>query len=474
MRGINDCIECIGNGFCTVIGSGIRKGTEGITFDHIIFDQFFVWNNSDGLKISDEKIETLEIKRMHLGRAENISIPEVKRLTFRNCEFIYLPMIDHKNIWYVEFDNCTFGTENMNWAKNILAPSNVNKKVYLKECKIGTFHIGDIRDIRYNSNIELSYLLLTGGEIEELTIENVEIASKFYINKQYDGNNKQTKIGKLTIQNSIFKDNFKLHYCNVSQAIVKDSDFEKHADFYMSKFHRGIDDEDPTIYFKALNFKGLALFGDCSFYEKVVFRYITFEGYSHFRQAYFAKGLELDYANIQKEMNFFGATGLDSKESRTNTSQETYRIIKHNFDRLGNKIEANKYHSLELDTKRKHIFAQPTSWYQKCEEFVIYSAHWLFSLHSRSWLIPLLWIFVVSVVVDCSINVPYAAYSSFSEYAKHCIEYIFICHEYNPKYLSIFSSVDIEKYPKVFLFQKISLGYLYYQFLLAVRKDTKR
>ncbi len=474
MRSINDCIECIKNGFCTVIGSEIRKSTEGITFENILFDTFFNWGETNGLKIGDEKIETVEITRTHLNTIDNIVIKDLKRVTFKNCEFTYLPTIDHENIWYVEFDNCTFGTENMDWSKNILSPGNVNKKVYLKECEIGSFNIGDIRDIRYNRNIELCYFLLTGGEIEELTIENVEIASKFYINKQYDGNDQQTKIGEVVIRNSIFKENFKLHNCEVQRSIIKDSDFEKHADFYMSEFHRGIDDEDPIIYFQALNFKGLALFGDCKFDEKVVFKYITFEGYAHFRRAYFAKGLDLDYANIQQEMNFFAAAGLDSKVSKINTSQETYRIIKHNFDTLGNRIEANKYHSLELDTKRRNVFHQPGSKFQKAEEFLTYNIHWLFSDHSKSWAIPLFWIFIVSVIVDCLINVPYEAYTSFWEYIKYCFEYIFICREYNPKYLSILSNTSIDEYPKIFLFHKVSLGYLYYQFLLAVRKDTKK
>ena len=63
---------------------------------------------------------------------------------------------------------------------------------------------------------------------------------------------------------------------------------------------------------------------------------------------------------------------------------------------------------------------------------------------------------------------------SLLEYFQLCCEYICVCREYNPKYLYILTNINIDQNPILFIFHKISLGYLYYQFLTAIRKDTKK
>lgn len=60
----------------------------------------------------------------------------------------------------------------------------------------------------------------------------------------------------------------------------------------------------------------MALFGDTKFKQLLQFKYVTFKGYSHFRSAVFYQGFDLEYANIEKEMNFFNIKELDSKNSK--------------------------------------------------------------------------------------------------------------------------------------------------------------
>lgn len=440
--------------------------SEGIVISNIKFDVIhsvsFDNTKSCNYKITDSK-------------SQEIQPDTIKRIKFQNCEFDAELIITNQNIFLIEFDNCTLNSID-NISTNLLGATHENKQVYFYNCKFDKFQLGDIRAIMFNSNIKLCRFFLYGGKVDEFIIENIEIASKFYINKQYDDNDRLCKINKLDISNSIFKENFKLHNCEIEEVTIKDVDFDKNADFYMSKFVSGAKDEDSNkateINFHALNFKSLALFGDVHFYKKFHLRYVTLEGYSHFRNAIFDEGLDLDYTNIQNEMNFFGAEGLSSKLSKQNTSQETYRIIKHNFMKLNNVIEANKYHSLELSTHRKNIkfidvLLNCKLPIQNSLDWIVSVFHLLSSNYSKNWLFTLGWIISISIFTNL-----FLGYEIFTqEYIN--LESIF-------KYINILTNIDDfknvatnEKSYVAMTLNKVSLGYLYYQFLTAIRRNTK-
>lgn len=137
-------------------------------------------------------------------------------------------------------------------------------------------------------------------EFISLSLKNCCFEEKFYINNQYNNPDKVIKIGSLNIQDTKFNANFKLHNSEIKNFVLKDTDFEKNADFFKTKFLTTKD-----IVFHTINFRALALFGETVFSEYLIFKYVTFQGYSHFREAVFKKGLNLEYANIEKEMNFF-------------------------------------------------------------------------------------------------------------------------------------------------------------------------
>jgi len=441
-------------------------------------------NTSEGIVVSNIKFDTIAISfdntknctyKIINTKSQQIQPNTIKRIKFENCEFDVEPIVTNEDIFLVEFYNCVFNSVN-NLQKNLLNITHDNKQVYFYDCKFDKFQLGDIRAIMYNNNVKLCKFFLYGGEIDDLTIENIEIASKFYINKQYDDNDRLCKIKKLNIYNSIFKENFKLHNCEVEEVLIKDVDFDKNADFYKSNFFSGAKNEDnlesTEINFHALNFKSLALFGDVHFYKKFHLRYVTLEGYSHFRNAIFDEGLDLDYTNIQNEMNFFGAEGLSSKSSRKNTSQETYRIIKHNFMKLNNTIEANKYHSLELSTHRKNIkfldvLLDCKLPIQNTLDWIVSVCHLISSNYSKNWLITLGWIILVSIFTN--------TFLGHEIYIQEKINWECIF-----KYINILTSIDDFKdvvsdnksYVALTL-NKISLGYLYYQFLTAIRRNTK-
>lgn len=353
----------------------------------------------------------------------------------------------------------------------------INEEIILDDI----FLENDIED----KNLDINFIRVTASEFNE----------KFYINKQYDGNDKELHIKKLIIENTTFKHNFKLHHCITDEILLKDTDFEKNADFYLSHFESGIKENiniQAPIEFKALNFNGLALFGDTKFHKKFYLKYVTLEGYSHFRNAEFNEGLNLDYANIQNEMNFFGSKGLKSDISKNNTSQETYRIIKHQFEKLGNKIEANKYHALELEQKRKKLEEEKGDW----KERLVFMFHDLSSKHSTNWFRALLWIvFIGSITVllnqsfwfillppiiyflstKCNDIISFKLSVQILSFAIVIGVYPNIYMDDIFKFISILTKEDDFCYNYFLMtFNKVSLGYLYYQFLMSVRKDTRK
>jgi len=351
-------------------------------------------------------------------------------------------------------------------------------------CKFKYFKFGNIQETTSNK-IKVNFLdcnfkkldcsfvqetkpievIINGGSIEDLQIIDSTFVKKFHINKQYSEN--EIQINKLTIRDSTFKENFKLLNAKVNIFKIENTDFEKHADFFKSEFN-GIDD----ITFKGINFRGLALFGDTTFEKKLIFKYVTFEGYSHFMNANLGQGLDLDYSNIQNEINFFGVQQLNTEQAKKNTSQETYRIIKYNFEKIGNKIEANKYLALELE-QRKNTLEKTQKNYREYLDLFVFKINWWSSEFGTNWLKPLVFILLTSVITIWLMH-----FSLFIELIQNPfalkVEYIIKIIKELPQYMYLLNKSDsLTSNPTILLMNKALLSYLYYQFLISIRKNTK-
>lgn len=125
-------------------------------------------------------------------------------------------------------------------------------------------------------------------------------------------------------------------------------------------------------------------------------------------------------------------------------------------ENIGNKIEANEYLTLELEKHRSDIWNRPDFSLQLLLDGTVTFFHWISSNHSSNWLLALFWIFILSVCTN--------------KFLGHelSVNYIF-------QYINILSSVnDFNKSYPAMILNKVILGYLYYQFLTAVRKDTRK
>lgn len=337
---------------------------------------------------------------------------------------------------------------------------NINNLILCKDKEISIFYGKNDDDTTYKVDFKKLNFVFSGcvfnknahcNPIENSSIEFDYCTFKehFRVNDGYYFENQKIKINDIIIKDSVFEKDFTVYKAEINMIEIKNVDFESLSEFNEVTFQDKFDLQEIT-------YKGFTLFDNCIFNTKAKFEYIIFEKFTSFRSSIFNKGLNLDFTSADKEINFFGIKGLDKVESKNNTSQETYRIIKYNFDKIGNKIEANNYLTMELEQHRNDIWKRPDISIKLLLDGIVSALHWISSNHSSNWFIALFWIFMVSLVTN--------------EYLNHTIniECLF-------KYINILSKIDDfnESYTLMIL-NKVSLGYLYYQFLTAVRKDTRK
>jgi hypothetical protein len=308
-------------------------------------------------------------------------------------------------------------------------------------------------------NCKFNHQFSLRNNLKLLHFENCVFEKRCYVNNQYSKNTKSISIEKIFIKKTTFNQNFKLHNVEIKKFHIEDSDFLKNADFYKSHFKNGFDDKQ--ISFHAINFHELALFGEAVFDEFLQFKYVTFRGYTHFRATTFNNGLDLEYANIEKEMNFFAIKNLDNKKSKEKTSQETYRIVKYQLEKVGNIIDANKYAALELDKHRIYVWSRNNVNFELLSDGIVSFLHFISSNNSRYWFVALLWIVIVSFVTVVMLEKDYHDINLISQYSS-------ILNGFDE------FKVNFERDYFVMLFNKVALGYLYYQFLTAIRKNTRK
>ena len=155
-------------------------------------------------------------------------------------------------------------------------------------------------------------------------------------------------------------------------------------------------------------------------------------------------------------MNFFGIKELDEETSIENTNQETYRIVKYQLQKVGNIIDSNKYHALELEKKRKKVCDKSCKDKKFLADCIVLNIHKISSNYSTNWLFALGWIFVVGLIFNLYITNELLSMNIF-------------------KYISLLTNKeDFCSNYLLFILNKVMLGYLYYQFLTAIRKDTRK
>ncbi len=108
------------------------------------------------------------------------------------------------------------------------------------------------------------------------------------------------------------------------------------------------------------------------------------------------------------------------------------------------------------------------------DDYIVFKLHHISSNHSTNWVLALLWIILVGLLTTIFLHLN-AVKELFINPCSFKIEYFYKIFDNLWKYIYIGNMDDeLKRNSFVFLFNKVSLGYLYYQFLTAVRKDTRK
>lgn len=212
--------------------------------------------------------------------------------------------------------------------------------------------------------------------IQRVIIRDSEIRSKFSLANLKDNKN-------ITLISSTFKKKFALIACRIDALEIVDTNFLGMVDFFESKF-----ESFKITKTKFRDFAGFenCYFGCCSNTDKVIsLRYVAFYGIVNFRSACFWQALDLRNTNRAEVPNFLDAQF--QKQAKLQTDRETFRVIKHSFDAVGNHIEANRYYALEMDSYRRELAKGGA----RLERFLLWFNH-ISSNHGQNYLLPIIWI----------------------------------------------------------------------------------
>lgn len=394
--------------------------------------------------------------------------------------------IDNTYLVNFIFEKCSikFFNENINLDCHI-SFNNCNINVNVQDVNLDEIYLlsKNFQNCKFENlsvlcNIKILHINLNSNSINLLQLVKLEMIDNG-INKIKIKNSEI--INKIVIKESIFKRDFIIYNSEINSIEIENVDFESLSEFNEVNFQENFN-------LKRVNYKNYTLFDKCVFNTKAKFKYIIFEKPASFRGTIFNKGLNLDFISSDKEINFYDIKGL---ENNNDTSQETYRMIKYNFEKIGNKIEANKYHALELNQKKINLESDDN---RDWKELWIFKFQDWSSKHSTDWFRALVWIFIVGlittllnhsyfhlIVLFSIVLVALKTENLFITQFLIILYSILIILVTNIYFIEIFKYINIILKASDFKYDyflmslnKVSLGYLYYQFLMSVRKDTRK
>jgi uncharacterized protein YjbI with pentapeptide repeats len=216
--------------------------------------------------------------------------------------------------------------------------------------------------------------------------------------------------------------------------------------------------------FERTSFYNATVFNEAIFQNNVDFKYTNFDDRVYFQDVTIQGELNLSSTIFKDEVNFLGIKNNEVGKKlgvKNIANRETARIIKHSFEKLNNIIEANKFYALEMEAMWKELKfrKQPLNW-------IIFFLHGLSSNHSQNYLLPVLWISIIS----------FAFCNGCSLIKASLMETIFGIYNSNIIKCMTASIVVIEKESLTFgaLMYKSIIAYLIYQFIVSVRQNTRR
>ena len=318
-------------------------------------------------------------------------------------------------------------------------------------------------------------------------------ASLFVENNFYSNNAEKLIIEDIVFLNCVFDDRLDINYFNiesicikecllkkkfnfkknyVNSMIVDDSNFLGIVDFHGSEFDNNLDVGKSV-------FEDITVFEECGFGEnkkkneesfRTIFKHVTFHKLSIFREAIFYAGIDLSSSNFYSNVNFLNIKIIQKNDK---TNRETYRLIKHNFDNVGNYIEANKYFAREMNAYRKEIKGKKSA---KEERFVFWVNNHL-SNYGQSFFKPLFWflfIACITTIIDSAFGC-YQCELAFNPTLINLWHIIASLFTNIPIFSHIVGVASYQYTSYIFtILYSIIYGLLTWQIIVAIKRKVKR
>lgn len=356
------------------------------------------------------KSTVFEVKNIHFPVSDNEGVWDyqglfslVPKIHFVGCHF-YCADFNAK-LLQPRFTGCTFHQKYLvaEWdapedEKPLFAVCRFIEKVTISGNELCQFPVNGYSVVF--SNCELNSVNIKNAEVDtrlfSFSVEKPAQLKKIklkncIINKKISlANVKDFQSIELT--STVFSRKFALINCQCQSVVIKDTNFNQLADFYKSQFE--------IFLIKKSIFRDFTGFENCYFGSEGLFtktvrlNYVTFYSFINFRGAVFNQPLDLRNTNRQEQPNFldarFKATAIQG------TDRETFRIIKHSFDAVGNHIEANKYFARELQAYRKELKQEAEPMHRR--ERILLWLNAQISNHGQNYLRPAAWLLLTILV----------------------------------------------------------------------------
>jgi hypothetical protein len=302
------------------------------------------------------------------------------KLFFQNCKF-------HRQ-WYL-YDHQIYKNDNnvlyqmCEFEEEVCAGSEGNKNQELKD--------SIFCDCQFKKSIMINDLKLKGRLFRNTNkfsamVQNIEINGCTFEDKCILNN---FNINTFRCYDSNFKNKLEFKENKVNLFEIHNTNFNKLVDCYNTTFIK--------FQIKKSIFEDFVNFENCTFgldgaseqnEYKAVFLYATMMSFINFRHASFRSGLDLEHINLKEPPNFLNATIFSS-----NTNRETFRIIKHSFDRIGNYIEANKFYEMEMLKYKEELKNK-----KKYSTYLLLRLYELTSHYGQSYIRPILFTLLTAIV----------------------------------------------------------------------------
>jgi len=386
-----------------------------------------------------------------------------KSITFRQCEFkvkslhletteVYFQQkcIFHAD-WYIQglhndkngtiFHDCIF--------KKYIYSSNheVNKKV---------FH-----SCTFNKNLEFSGVIFKASIFEgrntfkdsNLKLFECTFNEKFILNR--------VNLNHFRASDCLFNNKFEFKDNDIRKFQLENTNFKKLVDTFNTNFKN----------FSIIRciFDDFVAFENCMFggHNTTLFRYATFLSFVNFRKTTFHTGLDIKNINLKESPNF-----LETKVAFKGTPRETFRIIKHSFEKIGNNIEANTFFVKEMEKYKEELYKDKKS--KKSDKIILFLNDEI-SNFGQSYIKPIKWIILTAILF---MFVTYAhehnyLYQFSPEINKTINSLVSKINEFSSSILP-FSKFLIKGIEFISLIFYIIFTSLIWQTIVAIKRHTKK